>query len=266
MIGAIIGDIVGSRFEFDNHLSKEFEFFHPSCEFTDDTVMTCAVAQALMDCKTDYSDLSEKTVEAMQRIGRQFPDCGYGARFYHWMFSDDPQPYNSFGNGSAMRVSPVGFAARDVEEAKKLSAAVTCISHNHPEGMKGAEATAVAIVMARQGKSKEEIRTAMEAYYDLGTSGEEYRTQWQGHGREICQVSLPQALVCFFEGESFEDVIRNCISIGGDSDTIAAIAGGIAEAYYGVPEKSQIKAERFLSPVLMQIVLDFRQWVSKAKT
>ena len=226
--------------------------------------MTCAVAQALMDCKTDYSDLSEKTVEAMQRIGRQFPDCGYGARFYHWMFSDDPQPYNSFGNGSAMRVSPVGFAARDVEEAKKLSAAVTCISHNHPEGMKGAEATAVAIVMARQGKSKEEIRTAMEAYYDLGTSVEEYRTQWQGHGREICQVSLPQALVCFFEGESFEDVIRNCISIGGDSDTIAAIAGGIAEAYYGIPEKYQIKAERFLSPVLMQIVLDFRQWVSKA--
>ena len=238
MIGAIIGDIVGSRFEFDNHLSKEFEFFHPSCEFTDDTVMTCAVAQALMDSKPDYSDLSERTVEAMQ--------------------------YNSFGNGSAMRVSPVGFAARDVEEAKKLSAAVTCISHNHPEGMKGAEATAVAIVMARQGKSKEEIRTAMEAYYDLGTSVEEYRTQWQGHGREICQVSLPQALACFFEGESFEDVIRNCISIGGDSDTIAAIAGGIAEAYYGVPEKYQIKAERFLSPVLMQIVLDFRQWVSKA--
>lgn len=264
MIGAIIGDIVGSRFEFDNHLSKEFEFFHPSCEFTDDTVMTCAVAQALMDSKPDYSDLSVKAVEAMQRIGRQFPDCGYGARFYHWMFSDDPQPYNSFGNGSAMRVSPVGFAARDVEEAKKLSAAVTCISHNHPEGMKGAEATAVAIVLARQGKSKEEIRTAMEEYYDLGTSVEEYRTQWQGHGREICQVSLPQALVCFFEGESFEDVIRNCISIGGDSDTIAAIAGGIAEAYYGVPEKYQIKAERYLPPVLMQIVLDFRQWVSKA--
>ena len=186
MIGAIIGDIVGSRFEFQNHLSKEFEFFHPSCEFTDDTVMTCAVAQALMDSKPDYSDLSEKTVEAMQRIGRQFPDCGYGARFCHWMFADDPRPYNSFGNGSAMRGSPVGFAAHDVEEAKKLSAAVTCISHNHPEGMKGAEATAVAIVMARQGKSKNEIRAVMEAYYDLGTTVEEYRTQWQGHGREIC--------------------------------------------------------------------------------
>ena len=261
MIGAIIGDIVGSRFEFNNRLSKEFEFFHPSCEFTDDTVMTCAVAQALMDSKPDYSDLSEKAVEAMQRIGRQFPDCGYGARFIDWMFSDDPQPYNSCGNGSAMRVSPVGFAARDVEEAKKLSAAVTCISHNHPEGMKGAEATAVAIVMARQGKSKEEIREAMEEYYDLDMTVKEHRTKWQGHGKEICQVSVPQALACFFEGESFEDVIRNCIYIGGDSDTIAAIAGGIAEAFYGVPEKYQIKAERYLSPVLMQIVLDFRQWV-----
>ena len=263
MIGAIIGDIVGSRFEFNNRLSKEFEFFHPSCEFTDDTVMTCAVAQALMDSKPDYSDLSEKAVEAMQRIGRQFPDCGYGARFIDWMFSDDPKPYNSCGNGSAMRISPVGFAARDVEEAKKLSAAVTCISHNHPEGMKGAEATAVAIVMARQGKSKKEIRAAMEEYYDLGTTVEENRTQCLGHGSEICQVSVPQALACFFEGESFEDVIRNCISIGGDSDTIAAIAGGIAEAFYGVPEKYQIKAERYLPPVLMQIVLDFRQKMSK---
>lgn len=263
MIGAIIGDIVGSRFEFHNHLSKEFEFLTRSCEFTDDTVMTCAVAQALMDSKEDFSDLSEKTIAAMQRIGRQFPNCGYGARFINWMFSDNPQPYNSCGNGSAMRISSVGFAARDVEEAKKLSAAVTRVSHNHPEGMKGAEATAVAIVMARQGKSKEEIRTVMEEYYDLSTTVDQYRNEWQGHGKEICQVSLPQALACFFEGESYEDVIRNCISIGGDTDTIAAIAGGIAEAYYGVPEEDQIKAERYLPPVLMQVVLDFQKWVQE---
>ena len=162
-----------------------------------------------------------------------------------------------------MRISPVGFAARDVEEAKKLSAAVTRVSHNHPEGMKGAEATAVAIVMARQGKSKEEIRTVMEEYYDLSTTVDQYRNEWQGHGKEICQVSLPQALACFFEGESYEDVIRNCISIGGDTDTIAAIAGGIAEAYYGVPEEDQIKAERYLPPVLMQVVLDFQKWVQE---
>lgn len=266
MIGAIIGDVVGSRFEFHNHLSKEFEFFAPGCEFTDDTVMTCAVAQGLMDSKTDFSDLSEKTVAAMQRIGRLFPNCGYGARFINWMFTDNPQPYNSCGNGSAMRISPVGFAANNVEEAKKLAAAVTCISHNHPEGMKGAEATAVAIVMARRGKTKEEIRKAMEVYYDLDVSVDEYRDKWQGHGKEICQVSLPQALTCFFEGESYEDVIRNCISIGGDSDTLAAIAGGIAEAFYGVPEQFKQDVGCYVSPVLMRIYDEFGRWQKERDT
>ena len=261
MKGAILGDIVGSRFEFHNNLSKDFDFLTPRCEFTDDTVMTCAVAQALMDSKEDFSDLSEKAVAAMQRIGRQFPNCGYGARFIHWMFTDNPQPYNSYGNGSAMRISPVGFAARDVDEAKKLSAAVTCVSHNHPEGMKGAEATAVAIVMARQGKTKAEIRSAMESYYDLTTSVDEYRISWHGHGREICQVSLPQALACFFEGESYEDVIRNCISIGGDSDTLAAIAGGIAEAYYGIPGEIKEQLGKYLPPALMKICDDFDGWL-----
>ncbi len=260
MIGAIIGDIVGSRFEFNNYLGKDFMFLTPRCCFTDDTVMTCAVAQGLMDSKPDYSDLSEKTIAAMQRIGRQFPNCGYGARFINWMFSPDPQPYNSCGNGSAMRISPVGFAARDVEEAKKLSAAVTCISHNHPEGMKGAETTAVAIVMARQGKSKDDIRAEMEKYYDLSMTVDQFRKEWNGHGREICQVSLPQALACFYEGEDYEDVIRNCISIGGDSDTIAAIAGGIAEAYYGVPEIIKDQLWDYLPPILAKVCSDYSEW------
>ena len=260
MLGAIIGDVVGSRFEFHNRLSRDFAFFHPDCRFTDDTVMTCAVAQALMDSREDFSDLAERTVSAMQRIGRRYPNCGYGGRFIHWMFTDDPQPYNSFGNGSAMRISPVGFAARDPEEAKLLSAAVTAVSHNHPEGMKGAEATAVAIVLARQGRTKEEIREVMEEYYDLGTTVEEYRDRWQGHGKEICQVSLPQALACFFEGDSYEDVIRNCISIGGDSDTIAAIAGGIAEAYYDVPEEFSKQVRAYLDKGLLRIVDDFAVW------
>ena len=239
---------------------KDFELFTPCCEFTDDTVMTCAVAQALMDSKEDFSNLSEKTVAAMQRIGRQYPNCGYGARFIHWMFTDDPQPYNSCGIGSAMRVSPVGFVARDVEEAKHLSAAVTCISHDHPEGMKGAEATAVDIVMARQGKSKEEIREEMEKYYDLNTSVDTYRKEWDGHGKKICQVTVPQALACFFEGNSYEDVIRNCISIGGDSDTIGAIAGGIAEAFYGVPEHYVEMARGYLDTRLLQILDEFEKW------
>ncbi len=262
MIGAILGDVVGSRFEFHNRLNKDFTFLHRRCRFTDDTVMTCAVAQALMDSKEDFSDLTEKTVAAMQRIGRQFPNCGYGAKFIHWMFSENPQPYTSCGNGSAMRISPVGFAARDVEEAKKLSAAVTCVSHDHPEGMKGAEATAVAIVLARQGKSKDEIRAAMEEYYDLGMTVDRYRGEWQGHGREICQVSVPQALVCFFEGESYENVIRNCISIGGDSDTIAAIAGGIAEAFYGVPAEYAQQVRGYLDPRLLEVVDAFEKWKS----
>ncbi len=256
---------MGSRFEFRNYLSKDFALLTPSCCFTDDTVMTCAVARALMDSCDDFSDLSEKTVAAMQRIGRQFPNCGYGARFIHWMFSNDPQPYNSCGNGSAMRISPVGFAARDVEEAKVLSAAVTRVSHDHPEGMKGAEAAAVAIVMARQGKSKEDIRSVMESYYDLSTTVDEYRLEWRGHGREICQVSLPPALVCFFEGESYEDVIRNCISIGGDSDTIAAIAGGIAEAYYGVPEEIKAQLWGYLPPVLREICEEYEGWAVKGR-
>jgi type I restriction enzyme M protein len=214
-----------------------------------------------MDSKEDYSDLSEKTVAAMQRIGRQFPNCGYGARFIHWMFSDNPQPYNSCGNGSAMRISPVGFAAKDVEEAKKLSAAVTRISHNHPEGMKGAEATAVAIVMARKGKSKTEIRAAMEEYYDLSMTVDRYRREWQGHGKEICQISVPQALVCFFEGEDYEDVIRNCISIGGDSDTIAAITGIIAEAAYGIPDWIKEKAYSFLDEPLKDVLRRWKKFV-----
>ncbi|MBQ3814734.1 MAG: ADP-ribosylglycohydrolase family protein [Clostridia bacterium] len=262
MTGAILGDIVGSRFEFHNHLSKDFSFLTADCCFTDDTVMTCAVAQALMDSREDFSDLEEKAVAAMQRIGRQYPHCGYGARFIRWMFSDDPQPYNSCGNGSAMRISPVGFAARSVEEARRLSAAVTRVTHDHPEGMKGAEATAVAIVMARQGCTKEEIRDAMEAYYDLSMTVDGYRVNWQGHGREICQVSLPQALTCFFEGESFEDVIRNSISIGGDSDTIAAIAGGIAEAFYGVPEELRERLGEYLPPQLAEICGAFAAWSS----
>ena len=263
MYGAIIGDIVGSRFEFNNYLSKKFEFMTPRCYFTDDTVMTCAVAQALMDSKADFSDLQEKAVAALQRIGQKYPNCGYGARFIDWMFSDDPQPYNSCGNGSAMRVSPVGFAARSVEEAKQLSAEVTKITHNHPEGIKGAEATAVAIVMARQGKTKEEIRAVMEQYYTLDKSVDDYRQAWDGHGKEICQVSVPQALACFFDGTSFEDVIRNCISIGGDSDTIAAIAGGIAEAFYGVPNAYRIIARTYLDERLTRICDDFSAWLEE---
>ena len=262
MIGAILGDIIGSRHEFHNIKTKDFELFTYECEFTDDTVMTCAVAQALMDCHGDYADLSEKTISAMHRIGRKYPYCGYGGMFYRWMFSDNPEPYNSFGNGSAMRISPAGFLAKDIDEAKELSRKVTEITHNHPEGLKGAEAAAVAIVMARQGAEKEEIRAAMEKdYYTVPCSVAEYRERILGHGDEICQVSLPEALQCFYEGRDYEDVIRNCISIGGDSDTLAAIAGGIAEAYYGVPEELKARLPEYLDERLMGIVRSFSELI-----
>jgi len=265
MIGAIIGDIVGSRFEFNNHLSKNFKFFKDdissyisakACRFTDDTVMTCAVAESLMrSAPNGYKDLSDVAVETMHEIGRHYPTCGYGGKFFHWMLGDDWRPYNSCGNGSAMRISAVGDVASSVEEAKQLAHAVTAITHNHPEGLKGAEAAAVAKVLLKQGMSKEDLRRYIESnYYELPMTVKEYREACNGHGKEICQVTMPQAFTCFFEGESFEDVIRNCISIGGDSDTIAAIAGGIAEAYYPVPDWMKFEARCYLSKELLYIV------------
>ena len=250
MKGAIIGDIIGSAYEFHNIDTKDFPLFNRYTKFTDDTVMTCAVAKALLESDRDISDV-------FHEVGRKYPCCGYGAKFYRWMLLDsDPKPYNSCGNGSAMRVSPVGYLANSIEEAKLLSARVTEVTHNHPEGMKGAECTAVCIVLAKQGKTMSEIREYVEQnYYTLDKTCDQYRKEQDGHhGREICQISVPQALECFFESTDFVDCIRNCISIGGDSDTIAAIAGGIAEAYYGIPEEIWDQAKAYLPPYLRKIV------------
>lgn len=263
MIGAIIGDIVGAAYEFDNINTKDFEFFSEESGYTDDTVMTCAVAKAILDCRGNYDDLSRTAVKTFREIGRQFPFCGYGGHFAGWMFSDDPKPYNSCGNGSAMRVSPVGYIANGIEEAKELSRKVTEITHNHPEGLKGAEATAVCIVLARQGKTKEEIRGYVEEhYYKMTRTCDEWRREiGMDHGREICQVSVPQAFECFFESESYEDCIRNCVSIGGDCDTTGAIAGGIAAAYYGVPQEFADRAMEDLPPVLRAVVTEWNETV-----
>ena len=249
MKGAIIGDIIGSAYEFNNIDTKVFPLFNRRSSFTDDTVMTCAVAKALLEPERDTS-------EVIQELGRRYPDAGYGARFICWVFADKPEPYNSYGNGSAMRVSPVGLLAKTEDEVKELSARVTAVSHNHPEGMKGAECTAMCIFLARQGKSMEELRRFVEEnYYTLDKTCKQYRIeQNRHHGQEICQISVPQALECFFESTSFEDCMRNCISIGGDSDTIAAIAGGIAEAYFGVPEAIWETAKGYLTEELLEIV------------
>jgi len=256
MIGAIIGDIVGSRFEWNNHRSKDFEFLTYKCFFTDDTVMSLAVCKALMECQTDYSDLSDQAIRNMQEIGRPYPKCGYGGMFYNWMYSESPEPYNSFGNGAAMRISACGHVAQSVEEAKSLSHTVTAVTHNHPEGIKGAEAVAVAVFMARSGKNLLEIRDYIDKnYYPMDFSLDDIRETYEFN--ETCQETVPQALVAFFESTDFEDAIRNAISIGGDSDTIAAITGGIAEAYYGVPTQIRKHALTFLDEKLLEILLEF---------
>lgn len=259
MIGAIIGDIVGSRFEWDNYKSKDFEFFTEDCFPTDDSIMTIALAKAIMETwdgtgDVDYDKLRENSVKYMLEIGRNYPDCGYGGMFWHWMFGDDQSPYGSFGNGSAMRVSAAGFAARSLEEAKALAKAVTEVTHNHPEGIKGAEATAVAIYLARNGSIQGEIEDYInEHYYTIDFTLDDIRDTYEFEGS--CQKTVPQALEAFFEATSFEDAIRNAISIGGDSDTMAAITGGIAEAYFGVPDKYyDVAVEYYLDDDLAKIV------------
>ena len=264
MIGAIIGDIVGSRYERINHKSKEFTFFDRMCRPTDDSVMSLAVAKAILDSAGDVDSLGKTAISAMQELGRIYKNAGYGGTFIKWLWSEEPQPYNSFGNGSAMRVGPCGFAAINLEEAKLLSSKVTEISHNHPEGMKGAEAIATAVYLARIGKSKEEIRNYITAnYYDIDFSLDQIRKTYKFD--VSCQASVPVALEAFFEAVDFEDAIRNAISVGGDSDTIAAMAGVVAEAYFGVPERIIDSAIEYLDARQMEILYYFeKRYPSKA--
>jgi len=256
MLGAIIGDIVGSRFEWNNNRSKQFALMTYKCSVTDDSIMSLAISKALLESKADYSDLSENAVKYMQEIGRHYPDCGYGGKFSRWVSSNNPQPYGSYGNGAAMRVSACGFVANDLDEVKQLSKAVTIVTHNHPEGLKGAEATSVAIFLARTGKSLFDIRNYItENYYPLDFTLDEIRDSYEFN--ESCQGTVPQALEAFFESKNFEDAIRNAISIGGDSDTLAAITGGIAEAYYGIPTDIRKQALTFLDERLLKILVEF---------
>lgn len=238
MYGAILGDIIGSPYEFDRgNKSKDFEMFEGDAGFTDDTVMTIAVAEALTaTLGEDDEEIKESLVYSMRRWARKYPDAGYGGRFRKWLASTDPKPYGSYGNGSAMRVSSAGWLYDTLEEtlhAAKLTAEVT---HDHPEGIKGAQATAAAIFMARTGSSKDDIRNYIvsEFGYDLSRTCDEIRPAYKHV--ESCQETVPEAITAFLEGESFEDVIRTAVSLGGDCDTLTCIAGSIAEAFYGVPE------------------------------
>ena len=252
MLGAIIGDVVGSRFEFNNIKTKDFELVtHSSC-FTDDSVLTVAVMDILSSGDASYKNC----VKTMQKWARKYPHAGYGGMFYRWKDQTNPKPYNSCGNGSAMRVSAVGWFAKSEEEVKMLSKAVTEITHNHPEGLKGAEVTAMCIYKARQGASKEELRAYILSQYPevADLDYEELRRTYY-HGQEICQVTLPQALYCFLISNSFEDCLRTTISIGGDCDTTSAISCAIAEAFYKHIDPSLMKQVRAkLTPEMLEVI------------
>jgi len=254
MLGAIVGDIVGSIYEFNNHRSKDFPLFGDGCEYTDDTVLTVAIADCLMK-NGNYG-------EYIKQYARAYPQVkgSYGGRFAQWIHSESMEPYNSWGNGSAMRVSAVGFAFDTLEMVMQEAKRSTEVTHNHPEGIKGAQATAVAIYMARKGQTKERIKAAIAKSfgYDLDRTLDEIRPIYKFN--ESCQETVPEAIIAFLESNSFEDAIRNGVSLGGDSDTLTCITGGIAEAFYGgVPQDIAEKALSYLSQEMCELVEEFRE-------
>ena len=239
MFGAILGDMIGAPYEFDRgDKTKDFPLFREDSQFTDDSVMTVAVAEALLDTVGGTDDgIRAALVKSMRKWGRRYPYAGYGGRFIEWLYSDDPQPYNSWGNGSAMRVSAAGWLGDGIEEVRRLARLSAEVTHNHPEGIKGAEAVASAIYLARTGKTKAEIKNYIvsEFGYDLSRSCDGIRPDYRHV--ESCQQTVPEALTAFLEGISFEDVIRTAVSLGGDCDTLTCIAGSVAEAFYGIPKE-----------------------------
>lgn len=244
MIGAILGDIIGSFYEFRKMKEKDFELLNPEKNFfTDDTLMTIAISNAVLKAGKDFDQLETLAKESMLYIGRKYPS-GYGSMFRDWLKSDDPQPYNSFGNGAAMRVSACGICYDTLDDVKACAHTVTKVTHNHPEGMKAAEATAVAIYLLKNGASKYELRKAIQPYYNLYRNLEEIRPRY--YFTEDARYTVPQAIMAFLESTDYEDAIRNAVSLGGDADTLAAITGSLAEAYYGIPMSLYAQVEPYI--------------------
>ncbi len=258
--GAMLGDMIGAPYEFNRGgKTKDFPLFTAHSHYTDDSVMTVAVAEALLDAGKDPEQTKELLVNAMRRWGKKEPDAGYGGMFSLWLRQENPQPYGSYGNGSAMRASPAGWLYDTLEETREMARLTAEVTHNHPEGIKGAECVATVIWLARNGKSKAEIRQFVEDTfgYDLSRTCDEIRPGY--FHVETCQKTVPEAVTAFLEGEDFEDVIRTGISLGGDTDTLAAIAGSMAEAYFGVPENLKRECERRLPQDLRKVVARFEK-------
>ena len=260
MYGALIGDFVGSVYEGNNVKTKDFELLSRESNFTDDSIMTLAVAKGIMDSIGESDEIIKASVvDSMRLYGTKYPFAGYGGRFYNWLFSDDHEPYYSYGNGSAMRVSSIAWLFNDIDEVRRIAKLQAEVTHNHPEGIKGAEAVASAIFMARTGSSKEEIKQYIEKEfdYDLSRTVDEIRPTYTFD--VSCQGSVPEAIICYLEGEDFEDVLRNAISLGGDSDTIAAMACSIAEGSMDIPWFFKSIIDIFLGNDLYPIMKKFLQ-------
>ena len=268
MYGAILGDIIGQPYEFDRgDKTKDFPLFGNGAHFTDDSVMTVAVAEALLSLDKDADDeaVHQAVIKAMQAWGKKYPGAGYGYRFGSWLQSRSPLPYNSWGNGSAMRVSAAGWLYDTLEETRRYAKLTSEVTHNHPEGIKGAEAAASAIFMARNGATKEEIKDYVirEFGYDLSRTCDEIRPSY--HHVESCQETVPEAITAFLEGKDFEDVIRTAVSLGGDCDTLTCIAGSIAEAFYGVPEDMKEECRKRVPEEMLEILDRFDKRRKEAK-
>lgn len=268
MYGAILGDIIGSPFEFDRgDKTKDFKLFSRRSHFTDDSVMTLAVCEALLKVGQDATvkEIEDAVISSMQSWGRRYPHEGYGGYFRRWLTARHPEPYNSFGNGSAMRVSAAGWLYDSLEKIRVVAKATANVTHNHPEGIKGAEATASAIFMARNGSLKEEIKKYIENefHYDLNRTLDEIRPSF--HMDETCQKTVPEAIIAFLEAEDYEDAIRNAISLGGDTDTLGAITGSIAEAYYGIPQTLITECRNRINKEMRDVLDEFDQTLSGKK-
>jgi ADP-ribosylglycohydrolase len=256
MIGAIAGDMIGSIYEHQPIKEMMFPLFNSYSRFTDDTVMSLAVARAILENRT-YG-------QEMKDLGRRFPKAGYGSNFFHWLFEDEVQPYHSWGNGAAMRVSPIGFGYDTEEDVLREAEASAAVSHNHPEGIKGAQSVALAILLARKGASKKEIRHRIKSDfgYDLDRHIEEIRPSY--HFDVSCQGSVPEAIIAFLDSSDYESAVRLAVSLGGDADTQACIAGGIAEAFYGgVPAWIQLEVKNRLTDELLDILEKYISRYSK---